>query len=121
MLAFFLKWNERVIDVLKTGTENFKQFCILRYDDQTNKLAIYFPKEKDKMLQVWKSVCNGALMTFHEKMFKKLKVEPFKKFETVEYEEKQQEEVQENSENLQKDEDEASGVPFQIQGGNEEG
>ena len=132
MLAFFLKWNERVNEVLRTGAEYFKQFCILRYDDQTNKLAIYFPKEKDKMLQVWKSICNGALMTFHEKMFKKLKVEPFKRFERVGYdverkegdEEGQQEVVQENFENPHKDRDEPivkSEVNLETREGNEEG
>ena len=113
MLAFFLKRNEQIFDVLRAGSENYKQFCILRYDDQTSKLSLYFPKEKDKMLQVWKSVRNGALMTFHEKMFREFeKSDTVKKCKTNNFESKEEDEEGQNlgdevpmsSENLEKDE-----------------
>ena len=74
LLTFLLEKNELVRDVLKTQTEEFaKRLFILKYDQRENVIKAYFPKEKDKILQIWKSVSKTSLMSSHEKMFRKLK------------------------------------------------
>ena len=74
LLAFFLERDEHVLDVLKLpASEAAKRFWILKHDNKEDKLSLYCPKEIDKMEQIWKSFSKSALMTTHEKMFKKLR------------------------------------------------
>ena len=73
-LAFFLEKDEHVLDVLKiSASEAAKRFWILKHDNKDDKLALYTPKEVDKMEQIWKNFCKTPMMTSHEKMFKKLR------------------------------------------------
>jgi len=73
-LAFFLEKDEHVLDVLKiSASEAAKRFWILKHDVKDDKLALYTPKEADKMEQIWKHFCKTPMMTSHEKMFKKLR------------------------------------------------
>ena len=74
MLTFLLEKDELVRDVLKISpTEFAERFFILKFDHRESVIKAYFPKEKDKMIQIWKCVTKTNLMSSHEKMFRKIK------------------------------------------------
>ena len=73
-LAFFLQKNEIMMDLFKISpAEASKRFVILRHNTKDNILAAYYPKEKEKMEQIWKKFIETPLKSSHEKMFKKIK------------------------------------------------
>ena len=74
LLACFLEKDELIFDVLKMSpSEATKRFVILKYDFKANSSSLYFPKDKEKMSQIWKSFSKSPLMATHEKMLKKLR------------------------------------------------
>ena len=74
LLACFLEKDELIFDVLKMSpSEATKRFAILKYDFKVNSSSLYFPKDKEKMNQIWKSFSKSPLMATHEKMLKKLR------------------------------------------------
>lgn len=74
MLAFLLEKNELVRDVLKISPAEFaKRFFILKFEPRECVIKAYLPREKEKMLKIWRSVSKTSLMSSHEKMFKKIK------------------------------------------------
>ena len=74
MLAFLLEKNETVRDVLKISPADFaKRFFILKFEPRECVIKAYLPKEKEKLLQIWRCVSKTPLMSSHEKMFRKIK------------------------------------------------